>query len=72
MKQKVKKSVPLSGLNFLGLSFQVGIFIFLGTWGGIKLDKLVGTKPLFAILFAMLTIAFSMYYIIRKTNNKKK
>jgi F0F1-type ATP synthase assembly protein I len=71
MGKKTKKSVPY-GANFLGLSFQAGILIFLGAYGGITLDKEIGTKPLFVILFSLLAIAFSMYYIIRKATYKKK
>jgi len=68
---KVKKSTPPNGTNFLGLSFQTGILIFIGAYGGKQLDQLSGTKPLFVILFSLLAIAFSMYYIIRKAKVKK-
>jgi F0F1-type ATP synthase assembly protein I len=60
------------GANYLGLAFQMGVFIFLATWGGIKLDEIVGSRHLFVILFSLLSIVFSMYYIIRKETFKKK
>jgi F0F1-type ATP synthase assembly protein I len=69
MSCKTKKNTP-NGATFLGLSFQAGILIFLSAWGGMKLDQFVGTKPLFVLLFSLLAVAFSMYYIIRKANNK--
>jgi F0F1-type ATP synthase assembly protein I len=71
MSRKNKKTTP-SGANFLGLSFQTGILILLGVLGGRELDKFIGTKPLFIILFSLITIAFSMYYIIHKATPKKK
>ena len=60
------------GVNYLGVTFQVGIFIFLATYGGMMLDKKIGTNHLFIILFSLLSIAFSMYYIVRKETYKKK
>jgi F0F1-type ATP synthase assembly protein I len=72
MSRKHKKNAPPSGANFLGLSFQTGILILLGVLGGRWLDKLIGTNPLFIILFSLIAIAFSMYYIIHKATPKKK
>jgi F0F1-type ATP synthase assembly protein I len=60
------------GANYLGLAFQMGVLIFIATYGGMILDKKIGTHPLFVILFSLLSIAFSMYYIIRKETYKKK
>jgi F0F1-type ATP synthase assembly protein I len=71
MSRKTKKETP-TGANFLGLSFQMGILILLGVWGGMKLDEHVNSKPLFVILLSLFSIAFSIYYIIRKATPKKK
>jgi len=60
------------GANYLGLTFQMGVFIFLATYGGMKLDEKMGNKPIFVIIFSLLSIALSMYYIIRKETYKKK
>jgi len=70
MSEKIKKKTP-SGVNFLGLSFQAGVLIFLSVYGGIKLDQKVGVTPLFIILFSLLAVVFSMYYIITKTTPKR-
>lgn len=61
-----------AGANYLGLSFQMGVFIFLCTYGGLKLDKKIGTKFLFTLLFAVLAIVLSLYYIIHKETYKNK
>lgn len=58
--------------NYLGLSFQMGAVIFLFTYGGIKLDEKTGNHHIFVILFALLAIALSLYYIIHKETYKKK
>jgi len=60
------------GGNYLGLAFQMGLFIFLATYGGLKLDQKIGKHHIFVILFSLLAIALSMYYIIRKETYKKK
>jgi F0F1-type ATP synthase assembly protein I len=70
MSRPAKKSAP-NGANFLGLSFQAGILIFLGAFGGLKLDKFLGTSPLFLLLFVLLATVLAMYYIIRKATHKK-
>jgi membrane protein DedA with SNARE-associated domain len=71
MNTEDKKSTP-KGANYLGLAFQMGIFIFLATYGGMKLDEKIGSRHIFVILFSLLAIVFSMYYIIRKETYKKK
>jgi hypothetical protein len=72
MSKKIKKSTPAGGANYLALSFQMGLLIFLAAYGGLKLDQKTGTPHIFAILFSLLAIALSMYYIIRKEIPKKK
>jgi len=71
MDTENKKKTP-KGANYLGLTFQMGAFIFLATYGGLWLDKKTGTGHTFVILLSLLSIVFSMYYIIRKETSKKK
>jgi len=61
-----------SSTNYLGLTFQMGILIFLSTFGGIKLDEKIGSKFIFTLLFSLLAVSFSLYYIIHKETRKKK
>jgi F0F1-type ATP synthase assembly protein I len=67
-----KKKNTSKGANYLGLAFQMGALIFIATFGGMNLDRKIGTHPLFVILFSLLSIALSMYYIIRKETRQKK
>lgn len=74
---KEKKQYDLSGFTrYSGLAFQMGIIIFLGTFGGIKLDELWGTSPLFVLLGSLASIALAMYTVIhdinKHNNNDKK
>ena len=62
---------PSKGANYLGYTFQMGILIFLGVFGGMKLDEKTGNHYIIVILFTLMAIALSMYYIIRKELPKK-
>ena len=72
MNSENKKNTQKGSNYYLGVVFQMGVFIFLATFGGIKLDKLTGTQPLFVVLFSLLSVIFAMYYIIHKETSKKK
>ena len=45
---------------------MLGIIV-LGVWGGIKLDSLLGTKPLFIVVLSLGAVAAAMYLIIVRT-----
>jgi len=66
-----KENIPKE-TNYLGLVFQMGIIIFLGVFGGIKLDEKTGNYHIFTILFSILAILLSLYYVISKETYKKK
>ncbi|MDR2970594.1 MAG: AtpZ/AtpI family protein [Bacteroidales bacterium] len=67
-----KNNSTSNGANYLGLAFQMGIIIFLATYGGIKLDKITGNHHIFTILLSLLSIILMLYYIIHKETRKKK
>jgi membrane protein DedA with SNARE-associated domain len=71
MSTETKKNTP-KGSSYLGFSFQMGIMILLGVYGGIKLDEKTGAKYIFTIIFSLLAVALSLYYIIHKETYKKK
>jgi len=72
MDGTVKKETS-KGANYLSLAFQMGILIFLGAYGGLRLDKRVGGKyPIFTILFSLIAIALSIYNVIHKEIHKNK
>jgi ATP synthase protein I len=65
------------GLNnyakYSGVGFQMLIIILAGTFGGIKLDKVLTTKfPIFTIVLSFLAVILAMYVVIKEfTSNDK-
>jgi F0F1-type ATP synthase assembly protein I len=53
--------------------------IFLGVWGGMKLDEVLHTKPWFTVILSLFGIAAGMYAVLKdfilpnknKKNNKQ-
>lgn len=63
-------------MNDLGryshLAFMMGIIIFLGAFGGIKLDEYLQLSPLFTLIGSLGGIAIAMYAVINDINQKNK
>lgn len=68
-----KKDSPIHQYAvYTNLAFEMGAVIALGVFGGIKLDKLLNTSPLFTIICSMAGIALSLYLIIRSSLKEQK
>ncbi len=53
-------------VRFSGLGIQMAVFIAGGALGGDALDKkMQNEKPIFTIIFSLLGIALSLYFVIR-------
>ena len=52
--------------KYSGLAFEMLGIIILGVWGGIKLDALIDTKPLFTVLLSLGGVALAIYQMIVK------
>jgi F0F1-type ATP synthase assembly protein I len=57
---------------YSNLAFEMGALIALGVFGGIKLDDLLNTNPLFVIVCSLASIAISLYLIIRSSMKSQK
>ena len=58
--------------KYSGLAVQMGVIIFLTTWGGIKLDKLAGfSKPVFTIILSLLGVFAAIWVAIKDFIIKK-
>lgn len=57
---------------YSNLAFEMGAIIVLGVFGGVKLDKLLHTSPLFTVICSLTGIAVSLYLIIRSTMKPRK
>ncbi len=72
-KGSPKKTAPIHQYaKYSNLAFEMGAVIALGVFGGIKLDKLLNTSPLFTIVCSLAGIAISLYLIIRSSLNSQK
>jgi hypothetical protein len=70
MPDKNQKGKSQQGLNnyarYSGIVFQMGIIIFAGTFGGIKLDKLVRFSfPVFTVVCSFLSVMLALYIVIK-------
>lgn len=58
--------------KYSGVVVQMGVIIFLTTWGGIKLDKLAGfSNPVFTIILSLLGVFAAIWVAIKDFIVKK-
>ena len=62
--------------KYSGIAFQMGLTVFVGAYGGVKLDEyLQWNFPVFTITLSILSVALAMYSSIKdfiKMGNKPK
>lgn len=64
-QEKISKSLN-SYAKYSGLAFQMIAVIFVGVFGGIKLDAWLKLKfPVFTIILSLLAVTLAVYYGIR-------
>ena len=64
-KNKYQNNPLSSYAKYSGLAFQMGSVIAVAVWGGIKLDKLMGTNKTFTVILS-LTGVFAAIYVALK------
>lgn len=74
-QRNTKKPQFDSYVKYSGMAFQLFAAIFLGVWGGMKLDEVLNTKPWFTVILSLFGIAAGMYavlkdFILPKKNKK--
>ncbi|MEZ5149445.1 MAG: AtpZ/AtpI family protein [Bacteroidales bacterium] len=58
--------------RYSSIALQMMVIIFLGIWGGIKLDDWIVTGfPLFTVLMALLSVSAAIYIVIKDLLKKK-
>jgi F0F1-type ATP synthase assembly protein I len=66
---------PRKNLNsyarYSGMAFQMLAIILIGVFAGFKLDEWLGTKPILIVVFSILAVFLSIYYVTRDLLNKK-
>ena len=72
--QSIKNKEPQNHQNnplnnyakYSGLAFQMGAVIAVAVWGGVKLDKLIGTdKSIFTIILSLLGVFTAIYVAVK-------
>ena len=58
--------------RYTSIGIQMFVIIFLGVFGGYKLDQYIGTAPLFVIIFSFAGVTLAIYYAIKDLIRKKK
>ncbi len=60
--------------RYTSIGLQMLVIIFLGVFGGFKLDQYLGTTPLFIILLSFAGVSLAIYHAIRDfiKQNKRK
>ena len=69
-EQENRKDPENNGLKqfakYSGIAVQMGVVIFLTTWGGTKLDKIIQLKqPVFTIILSLLGVFAAIYLAIK-------
>ena len=59
--------------RYASMGFQMGAIMFIGTYGGYRLDKYCQNKiPVFTVTFALIAVASALYLTLKDFLHKKK
>jgi len=59
--------------KYSGMAFQMLAIIFIGVFGGVKLDKYLGfQKPIFTVLFSLASVVLAIYQMVKDLLRKNK
>jgi F0F1-type ATP synthase assembly protein I len=72
MKDSQNKDPLQNYAKYSGLAVQMLVIIFLGVFGGFKLDSYLHTKPLFTLLFSLLAVFAAIYLSVKDFIRPKK
>jgi ATP synthase protein I len=69
---KKEQKVLSNYARYSGLGFQMAIIILAGTFGGIKLDKLIHIKfPVFTVILSLGSVILALYVVLKELTGKK-
>jgi len=70
--QPPNKASSNSILRYTSLATQMGITIFLGVWGGIRLDQYFHFQtPIMTLVCSLLGVIMAVYIVIRDVLRKR-
>jgi F0F1-type ATP synthase assembly protein I len=71
-KEKNSRDESLSGYSrYSTIAVQMAVIIVITTLGGVKLDKLADTKPIFTVILSLLGVAAALWLIIKEALRNK-
>ncbi len=70
-KDDINKSLK-SYAKYSGIAFQMAAIIFLGTWGGYKLDSYFGfSNHVLTLILSVLSVVLAIYFAVKDFIKKK-
>jgi ATP synthase protein I len=73
MNQQKPKSPYNSYAKYSSMGLQMGVIIFVGVFGGFKLDELLNLKfPVFTVVLSLLSVFASIYFVTKDLNKKTR
>jgi len=60
---------PNYWLGLIGIVVQMGVIIYLGSWGGRWLDETYATdNNMYTVIVTLAAVAIAMYLVVKQTN----
>ncbi|MCQ2974568.1 MAG: AtpZ/AtpI family protein [Bacteroidales bacterium] len=56
--------------KYSSATFEMVAVIFIGVFGGIKVDDWLNSKPLFIVIFSLLSVAIGIYLFVKGIDKK--
>lgn len=70
-KDEINRSLK-SYAKYSGMAFQMAAIIFLGTWGGYKLDNYFGfSNHILTLILSILSVVLAIYFAVKDFIKKK-
>jgi len=63
----------INAARYMGLATQWFVVLLIAVWAGYKADKVLGwSVPLFLILLPLISLAFSLWRLVKELNGQRK
>jgi len=64
MKSDPKKNLDQYA-RYSSMAFQMLVIILAGVFGGFKIDQWLHTRPVFTVIFSLLAVFLSIYFVVK-------
>ena len=66
-----EQSSTNNAMKYAAVGTQMMVLLGLGVFGGMKLDEILNTSPLFLVILPVVALFVSLYQLYRQLVNKK-